>query len=319
LLFSFLKAQHNTTQHNTTQHNTTQQKHKTKVSTKTYLTSHHTMSMNIDPPPPSILLARQQSDESYAPLPLPVLVKKNQLPRTPTSKPSISLSSLSLTNNIDQVLTILSKDDDDDDDYESLRSSPTSTMHTITTATAVLSGDYYKKHDDCFGMLPISFTTDDDDNETTPRSSSILVTTANTREKHVRFSPYCQVKDTLSHKDYTPQEKYNTYLQYDESKKIQQREYLLISKMESLLKQSYKLASYQEVFIEQERQEEYQEYEYQCNEYHEGSPSSSSPSSPYCSYDDQAIANAYSTISIDCRIRAQQVALKNRQEVELYL
>ena len=72
-------------------------------------------------------------------------------------------------------------------------------------------------------------------------------------------------------------------------------EYHLISKIDYLLKEFYKLASYQEVFIEQERQED----DYKCN-------CGKSSLSHY--YDDQAIANEYSKISKDCHICAKEVA-----------
>jgi hypothetical protein len=274
---------------------------------------------------PPTILARQQSDESYTPLPLslPAVVKKKgqELPRSPASMSSLSLSSLSLKDNIDKVLHILKDDDDDDDDDGGKRKrkqteSPTSTMDAI-----------YKKRAECFDLLPFSITTAYDNDDTTSRSSSILASSMKRREKHVRFYPYVQIKDTLSHKDYTPQERYNTYLQRDEFQFIRQRESILNSRMESLLKQSYKLASYQEVFIEQERQEDCQdEYEYyECSEYGNGngngnlsqSQSSSYPSY-YCIYDDQAIADAYSKICMDSRIRAKQVAVEIRQEVERY-
>jgi hypothetical protein len=279
---------------------------------------------------PPTILARQQSDESYTPLPLslPVVVvvvvkkKGQELSRTPTSTmSSLSLSSLSLKDNIDRVLHILKDDDSDDGGGKRKRKqteSPTSTMDTI----------YKKRAEGCFDVIPFSITTAfDNDDTTTSRSSSILASSMKRGrcEKHVRFNPYCQIKDTLSHKNYTPQERYNTYLQYNEFQLIRHREYLLMSKMESLLKQSYKLASYQEVFIEQEKQEECQEYEYYecCNEEYgnrnvSSQSSQSSYPSYYCIYNDQAIANAYSEISMDCRIRAKEVALKNRQEVERY-
>ena len=339
----------------------TQTKTYTQVKFYTHLPSHHIIlytMMNIDtstfknkdavvvqhinhPPPPPPILARQQSDESYTPLPLSlslaqpivVVVKKKkqgqeeELPRTtPTSmsssSSSLSLSSLSLKDNIDKVLHIL-KDDDDDDGSNRKRkqtASPTSTMDK----------SIYKKRTECFDLHPFSFTTTsydgNDDNDSTSRSfSSILV--SKRREKHhhhvVRFNPYVQIKETISHQDYTSQERYNTYLQHEEFQLMKQREYLLQSKMESLVKQSYKLASYQEVFLEQERQEEDQEYDSEYYEYGNSSQSSSSseyyPSSYHCIYDDQAIANAYSKISLDCRSRAKQVALENRQEIEIYL
>ena len=303
------------------------------------------------PPPPPPILARQQSDESYTPLPLSlaqpivVVVKKKkqgqeeELPRTTTptsiSSSSLSLSSLSLKENIDKVLHILKNDDDEDDDGSNRKrkqtASPTSTMDKTI----------YKKRTECsFDLHPFSFTTsydgnDDNDNTTTSRSFSSILASKRRREKHhhhvVRFNPYVQIKDTLSHQDYTTQERYNTYLQPEEFQLMKQREYLLQSKMESLVKQSYKLASYQEVFLEQERQEEDQEYDECCGEYYEyecsdeygnSSQSSSSeyyPSSYHCIHDDQAIATAYSKISLECRSRAKQVALENRQEIETYL
>ena len=298
------------------------------------------------PPPPPPILARQQSDESYTPLPLSlslaqpivVVVKKKkqgqeeELPRTtPTSmsssSSSLSLSSLSLKDNIDKVLHILKNDDDDDGSNRKRKqtASPTSTMDK----------SIYKKRTECFDLHPFSFTTTsydgNDDNDSTSRSFSSILASKRRGEKHhqhvVRFHPSVQIKDTLSHQDYTPQERCNTYLQHEEFQLMKQREYLLQSKMESLVKQSYKLASYQEVFLEQERQEEDQEYDECCGEYYEyewnSSQSSSTseyyPSSYHCIYDDQAIANAYSKISLDCRSRAKQVALENRQEIEIYL
>jgi hypothetical protein len=228
-----------------------------------------------------------------------------------------------LKNGIDKVLNIL-KDDNDSNNNNNSNStqsdeflpSPTSTMDTITT--------FYSSGG--FGLLPFSLSTSNNDDtiDTTSRRSSILASTNNRdaqgqrrtmssssrpSKKGVFFYPMVEIKDTLSHKEYTQEEKCNTFLQCDEFQNNQQREYLLISKMESLLKESYKLASYQEVFVEQERQED--EYECKCGK--------SSSSSPYYYYDDQAIANAYSKISKDCHIRAKEVALKNRQEVERYL
>lgn len=65
--------------------------------------------------------------------------------------------------------------------------------------------------------------------------------------------------------------------------------------MDYLLKEFYKLASYHEVFTEQERQED----DYRCN-------CGKSSFSHY--YDNQAITNEYSKISKDCHIRAKLVA-----------
>jgi hypothetical protein len=227
-----------------------------------------------------------------------------------------------LESSFDKVLNILKDDNDNNNSNKQSESlqSPGSMMDTITTALdAVVCGDDY------FSSIRIAsvFASNDDTNDTTSRRSIILAST-NSRDaqgqrctmssslsappsKGIFFCPMVGIKDTLSRKDYTQEEKYNTFLQCDEFQDIQQREYLLFSRMDSLLKESYKLASYQEVFVEQERQED--EYECKC-----GKPSSS----PFY-YDDQAIANAYSKISKDCRIRAKEVALKIRQEVELSL
>ena len=155
----------------------------------------------------------------------------------------------------------------------------------------------------------------------------------------IHFASTCSIKYTIARVDMTQEEVNNSWLQVDEFMRIQQRDEDLISeieekkiasslkqrqhannthtrlnrtdegvcirgleskmKLESLRKQSKRLIGLAEVFVEQEKQWDRQDDIDTFQNY----------------YDDEAIAAVYRKVSKECKIRAEQVALKDREEV----
>ena len=80
-------------------------------------------------------------------------------------------------------------------------------------------------------------------------------------------------------------------------------------KVEAIRKRSSRYLALEEVLIKQEEQ------------YLSGSGSGSfnDSQSDYFIYDDEAIADAYYTISYECQHRAHRIAIQDRKEIEYYI
>jgi hypothetical protein len=145
------------------------------------------------------------------------------------------------------------------------------------------------------------------------------------RKRSVHFLPMVAVRKTISRQSMTQQEKCNCWLQAHEFLMIKQRNYMVIMKQlhqlgqcifndtndsvhdvclrglewgmesESLRKKTFRLGALEEVFIEQEAQ--------YLGDY----------------YDDEAIAYAYYSVSNECQLLAERIALQDRKEIEDYI
>ena len=78
-------------------------------------------------------------------------------------------------------------------------------------------------------------------------------------------------------------------------------------KVEAIRKRSSRYLALEEVLIKQEEQ------------YLSGSGSFNDSQSDYFIYDDEAIADAYYTISYECQHRAHRIAIQDRKEIEYYI
>jgi hypothetical protein len=202
--------------------------------------------------------------------------------------------------------------------------------------------------------VDVNVNDEDDVSSTSTAFTTITTTTTtSTTSKSVHFSPLVRVKDTLSHHDMSLKEHYACWLQDHEFIMIRQRNQETIQAIEdlqstnendnkndndmgvqnftttlaefdsdsdsdlvennndadllcfrglenglrdeNLRRRSYRFAAFEEVFIEQEDQ------------YYAGI------------YDDEAIAEIYAEVTVECRFRAEFRALQDRKEIEDYL
>ena len=184
--------------------------------------------------------------------------------------------------------------------------------------------DYFYNHDDSFSSQSSKIL---------PPSQENCQTINNNIEtpcKYVRFAPTCTIKHMLSHRDMTTKEKQNTWIQEDEADSIIRKCRNVIDvveraggrkikivgsgrkgrictrglesgmRMESLRKQACRLKGIEKVFIAQQQ-------EVEC-----------SSTGGYYKYDDEAIAAVYKSVTNDCRIRAERVALHDRKQAVRY-
>lgn len=140
--------------------------------------------------------------------------------------------------------------------------------------------------------------------------------------RKVRFDPTCSVRRTLSRMDMTPKEIRRTWIQDHEFDKIQERDATIASRIQRgrsktttctrgleskirntwLRRKSAQRKGVEEVLLEQERQ-------WDAVYYYES----------WVSYDFGAFAFVYEKVSKPCRIRAEEVARKDRLEAEAIL
>jgi len=142
----------------------------------------------------------------------------------------------------------------------------------------------------------------------------------------VNFASFCKIKPTISLTDFTQEEKRNVWLQDHESILIRQHCQQLVEEVEKygerqnstddgdddkdtdtirglerLMKSetrqwgAYRIIALEEVLWEQEEQ------------YSQGY------------HDDEAIAAVYSSVTSECQVRAELIAVQDRKEVETYL
>ena len=185
---------------------------------------------------------------------------------------------------------------------------------------------YTNKHRDCAPQEGFSCKENDGTSREICSNSDVhrIPENLHDKSKKVKFASQCSVRHMLSHKDMTPDEKKNAWVQKDEARstidrclkamkivekygtklknatgkhsaRVCTRGLESLIALERLQKEMYQLKGLENVFAAQQVRRK------------EGH------------YDDEAIAAAYRNVSNICKIRAERVASKDRTSILKYL